>query len=268
MTSTLPSLDEVLTSRRLDDATDQLTVAAGFGQGKATFGGLVVGAAVRSMEARVQDPTRRLRSVSAQLMGAPMPGEATIRVRVLRGTASLTTVSADLEQNGLLMTHVVGLFAKDRPIQSAWQTLTAPVVPPWQDVEVLDMNNPFAPEFTRHFEFRTLGPVPSSDSPEPTLGYLRPHTRAARRDAGYVCALIDVWWLAAFSRMDTLRPAATSTFNAELHAPLEGLDPDAPLLHRGESHVMRDGYSTETRELWGVDGRLISTCTQLVTVIK
>ncbi len=95
------------------------------------------------------------------------------------------------------MTHVVGLFAKDQPIQSTWQTLTAPVAPPWQDVEVLDMNHSFAPEFTRHFEFRTLGPLPYSNSPESNLGYLRPHTRVTRRDAGHVCALIDVWWLAA-----------------------------------------------------------------------
>lgn len=108
-----------------------------------------------------------------------------------------TSVCADLAQNGLLMTHVVGLFAKDQPIQSTWQTLTAPVAPPWQDVEVLDMNHSFAPEFTRHFEFRTLGPLPYSNSPESNLGYLRPHTRVTRRDAGHVCALIDVWWLAA-----------------------------------------------------------------------
>ena len=56
--------------------------------------------------------------------------------------------------------------------------------------------------------------------------------------------------------------------NAELHATLDGLDPEAPVLHRGESHVLRHGYSQETRELWGVDGRLLVTATELVTVIK
>ncbi len=260
------SLDQVLTARRIDETTDVLTVPPGFGQGKATFGGLVVGACVRSMQARVGDEKRLLRSVSAQLIGAPAPGEVTIRVRLLRASGTVSTFTADLEQNGLVMTHVVGVFASDRPVALAWQTLTPPVAPPWRDVDALDMS--FAPEFTQHFEFRSLGPVPYSGSKDASLGYVRPVVPCQVRDGAWLACLVDVWWLACITRLEELRPAATLTLNAEFHAPLEGLDAEAPLLHRGESHVLRHGYSQETRELWGVDGRLLVTATELVTIIK
>ncbi len=262
------SLDEVLTARRIDEATDELTVPVGFGQGKATFGGLVVGACVRSMQARVGDEKRRLRSVSAQLIGAPAPGAVTIRVRLLRASLTVSTFTADLEQNGVVMTHAVAIFASDRPVDLAWQTLAPPAVPPWRDVAALDLNHDFAPDFTRHFEFRNIGPVPFSGSTDASLGYVRPVVPCQVRDGAWLACLVDVWWLACITHLEDVRPAATLTLNAELHAPLEGLDPEAPLLHRGESHVLRHGYSQETRELWGVDGRLLVTATELVTIIK
>ncbi|MDX2015501.1 MAG: thioesterase family protein [Myxococcaceae bacterium] len=262
------SLDEVLTARREDDGLDVLDVAQGFGQGKATFGGLVVGACVRSLEARVTDPARRLRTVSAQLLGAPQPGEALLRIRLLRSSATVTTLAADLEQNGTVMTHVVGVFASDRPVDLEWNTLRPPPAPPWRDVEPMDPDNPFAPEFTKQFEFRPVGAVPYSGSSDDPFGYIRPRVPCARRDAAYVACLVDAWWLAALCRFDSMRPAATMTYTAELHTPVSELPGDEPWLHVGRGLVSRHGYSVETRELWSTDGRLVATGTQVVTIIK
>lgn len=262
------SLDDVLTAKRVDETTDALDVAAGFGQGKATFGGLVIGACVRSMTSRVNDPSRRLRSVTAQLVGAPAPGPAVIRMRLLRATMSVATWSADLEQDGRVMTHVVGVFAANRPVDLEWNTLSAPKTPHWKDVERLDTDNPFAPEFTKNFEFRSVGPLPFSGSKEMPLGFIRPAAPSKIRDAGYVTCLIDAWWLSAFARFDELRPAATLTYSAELFSPIDDLDPEAPLLHVGDAIAAKDGYSIESRRLFGIDGRLVSTNTQLVAIIK
>lgn len=263
----MTSLDEVLTAQPLDDTTDRLPVPEGWGQGKATFGGLVVGACVRSMERRVTDPRRVLRAFSAQLIGAPRPGEATLRLRLLRASGSVSTWTADLEQGGEVMTHVVGVFGAARPVQPAWVELERPVAPPWAEVPALEMAG-FAPEFTQFFEFRSVGAVPFSGSTAPSLGYIRPRVPGRRRDGGFLACMTDCWWLACITHLDEPRPAATLTLNAEVHGTLDGLDPDAPLLHRGRSLALREGYSTETRELWGADGRLLVTATELVTIIK
>lgn len=264
--SRVPSLDQVLASRRRSELEDELEVSAGFGQGKATFGGLVVGAAVRSMRGRVE-PARRLRSLSAQLIGAPQPGPATLVLRHLRTSATVTTMSADLVQAGQVMTHVVGVFAADRPVPLTWQQLAPPPVPPWEDVPVVEFPEGVAPEFTQHFEFRNVGAIPFGASPEPSIGYIRPRVPAMRDEAWLAC-VVDAWWLASITHFDGFRPAATLTLNAEFHAPLEGLPVEAPLLHRGVAHAASDGYAQESRELWGVDGRLVVTCTELVAIIK
>lgn len=263
----MPSLDTVLTATNETDSSDRLTIPVGFGQGKATFGGLVVGACVRSMEQRVE-AERPLRSISAQLLGAPMPGEALIRLRTLRSSGTVTTVAADLEQGGEVMTHVVGVFGKARPVESTWQRLERPTYPAWQSVERLDPDNPFAPEFTRHFEYRSVGAYPFSGALAPVGGYVRPAEPCTRLDGGWLSCLVDTWWLAAFTSMDTIRPAATLTLNAEFHSTMRGLDPALPLIHRGACHWLKDGYGQETRELWGLDGRLLATATELVVIVK
>ena len=67
--------------------------------------------------------------------------------------------------------------------------------------------------------------------------------------------------------MTTRRPIATIAFSLDLIGDFEGLPPDAPLLHRGIAPVAWDGYVSEDRELWGVDGRLIARNHQVVAVI-
>jgi acyl-CoA thioesterase len=262
------SLDEVLTARREADGLDAFDVPEGFAQGRATFGGLVVGVCVRSLEARVAGPDRKLRSVSAQLLGAPRPGPALIHVRLLRESATVTTLSADLEQEGAVMTHVVGVFAADRPVPLAWNQLRPPPAPPWRTVDPMDADTPFAPEFTRHFEFRPVVAVPFSGSTDDPLGYIRPRVPCARRDGAYVACLVDAWWLAALCRFDGPRPAATMTYTAELHVSPGTLDPEVPLLHVGRALASRDGYSVETRELWTPDGQLVTTGSQVVVIVK
>jgi acyl-CoA thioesterase len=263
----MPSLDTVLTATRHGDLEDHLTIPPGFGQGKATFGGVPVGACVRSMEARV-GADRPLRAISSQLLGAPSPGVSVIRLRRLRASNTVTTMTADLEQDGQVMTHVVGVFGKARPVERRWNTLPRPDFPSWRSLEPLDSSTGLVPEFTRHFEYRTVGPYPYADSMAPVAGYVRPAERCERRDGGWLSCLIDAWWIAAFTAFSEPRPAATVTLNAEFHAPVDGLDPDEPLLHAGACHWLHEGYGQETRQLWGHDGRLLVTATELIAVIK
>ena len=264
----LTTLDHALTASRLDDQTDLFHIPPGFGQGKATFGGLVVGACVRSLQSRVSNPARKLRSVSAQLMGAPQVGEALIRVRLLRQSATVETWSADLEQHGKVMTHLVGVFAGDRAVPYQWNQLSPPTAPDWQAVEPLKLDAPLVPEFTQHFEYRSIGPLPFAGADADPLGYIRPRIACGNRDGAYLACLIDAWWLAALGRFAELRPAATLTYTTELHWPVEEQEAEVPYLHVGKTLVAREGYSLETRELWTTTGQLVSTGTQVVALIK
>ncbi|MCV4861587.1 thioesterase family protein, partial [Escherichia coli] len=55
-----------------------LVVHEGWRQGRGAFGGLTIAAAIRAIEERVADPRREVRSVTAELPAATLPGEAMI----------------------------------------------------------------------------------------------------------------------------------------------------------------------------------------------
>ncbi|MGN6106708.1 MAG: thioesterase family protein [Kofleriaceae bacterium] len=252
----------------------RLEVPPGWRQGRGAYGGLCVGALIRAIERRVDEPQRKVRSVTAELPGPLEVGAAEVEVEMLRRGNSVSTVRAAIRQGGEVRSHAVAILAAPRPSGSAlaWRDLAPPEVPPWRAlppsrVGVPDPAGPPWPEFTQHFEFRPVVGMPLSGGEPRTAGWVRPREPVAVRDAGFVASMIDTWWPAAMVRMRTLPPMATIAFTLELVSDLEGLDPEAPLLYRGSVPVCGDGYFLETRELWGEDGRLIARNHQTFAVI-
>lgn len=270
------SLDQALTPRPQADGSFAFTVEEGWEQGKATFGGLVVGALARAMLPRVSESAirqRPLRSLSAEIMGSAAHGACQITSRLLRESKTVSTVSAELHQAGAMQVHAVGVFGDRRAFTDTWRHMPArPFSERWQDLDVLDMDNEFAPRFTQHFEYRSIGPLPfSGQAPQQEVrafGYVRPRLPVSLRDGAFLCAMADAWWLSAFVVMDTPRPAATLTFSIDIHDDLAGHPLDEPLFHYAETVALTDGYATEVRELWRPDGRLVAVNRQLITIIK
>jgi acyl-CoA thioesterase len=258
--------------------TYRLDVPAGWRMGRGAFGGLTIAAMIRAIEHRVADPTRTLRSVTAELF-APVAAEAsTISVDILRRGSSLTGARAALAQHGEARAHAVGILAKARPgftplpaSPVGWRDLAPPEAPTWSQVEpsavdvAVDASS--GPEFAQHFEYRVVEGVPCSKGAARTVGWIRPRAPGPARDAAYIASLIDAWWPAALVRFPAMRPMATIAYTLDLIAGLDGLAPDAPLLYRGTVPVCADGYFLETRELWGEDGRLVAWNQQTFAII-
>ena len=262
----MPSLDELTRPTRSSAGLFTLEVPAGWRQGRGAFGGLCVASLIRALEATVADPARRLRSLTAELPGPVDAGVADITVEVLRAGNAVTTARATLSQPDGIKSHVVGVLAAARKSADVgWQDLTPPSAPPWTEVTPLpDLG---FPEFARHFEYRLVDGMPASHGASHTVGWVRSRDPGNARDAAYIAALADVWWPAALVRFATLRPAATIAYTLDIVGTLDGLDPDAPLLHRGTVPVVHDGYFLETRELWGSDGRLVAINHQTLALL-
>lgn len=235
-----------------------LDVPAGWRQGRGAFGGLCIAAMIRAIEARVADPSRRVRSVTAELPGPVEAGRADIAIDVLRAGSSVTTARAALSQGGIVKTHVVATIAAPRKASDvAWQDLAPPDAPAWTELAPLPAS-PMFPEFAQHFEYRVVDGIPTSGTAARAVGWVRARNPGALRDAGFVAAMCDVWWPASLVRFTRMRPAATIVYTLDIVGTLDGLDPEAPLLYRGTVPVLADGYFLETRELWGSDGRLVA----------
>lgn len=262
---------DVLSSKRVDEDRFEFEIPSSWGQGRTVFGGLVMGALTRAMRARVSQPERALRSFSAELLAPPSLGPARIVTRVVRSSASVTAVRAELSQDEGVLTQATALFASARPVEDRFSALTPPATPAWGDVPVLAIGETgFAPEFTQHFEYRPLHGAPyMEERPAPTTtGWVRPLTGLSVRDEALAVAWIDAWWLAVMVGLSRPRPAATLGFSFALHGDVRALAPDEPLLHHGRALLLGDGYATETRELWTPEGELFAWNQQLVCVIK
>jgi hypothetical protein len=259
-----------------------LEVPDGLQQGRGAWGGVATGAMVAAAQRVDPRPEMAVRTLSAQLVAPVLVGRAHLEVETLRrGSATNTLAVRMRDGDGGLLAHGVVVLGTARrgdgmPDGPAWLAVEPPaeLAAGPDAVPVIPVGPPLAPDFTVHLEFRPVIGVPYQGlDTDVTSGWVRPRGPVSRADAGVVAALADAWWIAVVARLDRVRPAATIAFALELPLDPAALPRDAdgglaPLFHRGRTIAAREGYTVETRELWTVDGRLVSWNTQTVAVIR
>jgi len=249
-------------------ADGTFVIREGWRQGRGAFGGLTIAAAIRAIEARVGDSRRTVRSVTAELPGPSLPGEARFVVDILRSGNSVTVARAALHQQDAVTTHAVAILGTTRSSDLSWRELAMPTATDWRSLDAPTMSGGF-PEFAQHFEYRLLTGVPfTGGASAVTTGWIRARHPGDARDAAYIAAMMDAWWPALMVRLTAPRPLATIAYTLEILDGVDGLPADAPLLYRGSVPIAGDGYFLETRELWGEDGRLVALNHQTFAVIR
>lgn len=263
--------DILVTPTALGDNRFSVEIPDGWQQGRGAFGGLVLATLVRAAESAAADPTRALRSLTAQIVGPVQPGQSDIKAEILRAGSGMTAVATRLVQVGTVQAHAVAVFAKTRPTYAAPTSLTAPNPRTWRELPSIPVSMPLAPTFTQHVELWPTGPLPfsgASDAAQETAGWVRLRHPGRTRDAAFTVALVDCYWPSFLTTATQPRAAATLTFSMETMADLQGLDPDAPFFYRARILGGRDGFAVEARELWGEDGRLVALNQQIFAVIQ
>ncbi len=248
-------------------ADGTLIVHDGWQQGRGAYGGLTIAAAIRAIEQRVADPRRTVRTVTAEIPGPTVTGEARLSVEILRTGNSVTVARAALSQGSEVTTHAVAVLAATRavPDPPTWRELRCPEAPPWHSLPEIAAPGP---AFAQHFEYRVVTGVPLTGGAAHVIGWVRPRQPGEARDAAFLAAVADAWYPAMLVRATASRPLATIAFTLEILGDPSTLDREAPLLYRGTVPVAGDGYFVETRELWTGDGRLLALNHQTFAVIR
>jgi hypothetical protein len=258
-------LDELLAATTTTAGGTTLAVPDSWQQGRGAFGGFVTGAMIRALEASA--PGRPLRSLTAELCGPLVAGEAEVAIEVLRAGNAVTTSAIRLVQGGEVQAHGVGVLGKERTHDHDRTEDRAPAIPAWRDVAVATIGPPFAPSFAQHFEMRVVRGAPFAGAAEPIVeGWVRPLRPGTRRDAAYLAACIDCYYPTVFVIEKAVRPMATIAFTFQPFS-FAG-DPDAPLAYRARLVAGEAGYCVEFRELWSAEGRLLALNQQTFVLIK
>ncbi len=266
--------DQLVTPAPVGPGRFSIDVPDGWQQGRGAFGGLVLAIMARAAEATASDPSRVLRSLSAQIVGPVQPGATELTAEVLRAGSSVTSMTVRMLQANQVVAHGAIILARSRPTYAAPTTLTAPEPPSWRDPanSHLHLSARLPPIFATHLEYWPTSPLPyagaDTGAAQHTSGWVRLRRPGRARDAAFVLALIDSYWPGFLAAAREPRAAATLTFSFETMSDLVGLDPDAPLFYRGRMLGGRDGYAVEARELWGEDGRLVALNQQILAVMK
>jgi acyl-CoA thioesterase len=245
-------------------------VRPGWAQGRGAFGGLVLGAMVRAIEAVEPEPARRLRSLTAELIGPTLVGPCELEVTELRRGNGLSSWHARLLQQGQVTAIATAVLAKTRDVADRrWSPSDRDPVKPWTELDAIPKENPFAPEFAQHFEYRLAGPWPFSGAPKPVVnGWVRAREAPPQIRVAELVALADAWWPSVFSTERGPRPIATVAFTLQSLLGDRELPGDEPLLHRAHAPAAGDGFFVEHRELWTASGELVAMNQQTFAWIK
>lgn len=265
----MSAFDEATAVHRIGEGVFDWTVPDGWQQGRGAWGGLVVGAIVKAVVAAEPDPSRLVRSISAQLMAPALVGAHRITVSPVRQGSAMSTWGIEVEGEGTgAVARAVVITGRGRTTDSSdhhvWGTLTPPDAPLAADVSRLPSGPPF-PVFMQHCDFRPITGLPMSGGRAETLGWSS-YADPVPVTAASLLALVDAWWPASLPLLSQMPRIATVNFTANLLVDPATVSIDERLLHHSFVSGAHDGFTSEHRRLWTADGRLAVDNMQTVVV--
>ena len=247
-----------------------VTIPADWGQGRASFGGLLVALQYEAMRAHVPGE-RALRSLAVSFVG-PVAADVPVRfeVEVLREGKAVSQLLGRVVQNGEVATLVQASFGASRPSEIDVASEPPPVFKHWDECQELPYIKGVTPEFMRHLAMRwSVGGLPFTGNKSRDMGgwvRLRGDVKEEPLTEAHILALVDAWPPALLPHLKKPAPGSTLTWTIEFIQPLQDLTTlDWCQYHVNIEHA-RDGYGHAAAALWSPTGELIALSRQTVVV--
>ena len=241
-----------------------------WGQGRATFGGLVAAMLYEAMRLKVP-AGRPVRSLSVTFVGPLLMGEpAAFEVEVLREGKSVSQVVGRAVQNGAVVAMAQGSFGASRQSAVRVEAEPAPAMKAVEDCPELPYAAGITPEFTRFLAMRWgEGGIPFSSTPARHMGgwvRLRSDVSYDKVTEAHLLALVDAWPPAVLSHLSKPAPGSSLTWTIEFVHPIPSLTTHDWCLYRAEIEHALDGYGHIAARLWTADGQVLALSRQTTTV--
>lgn len=255
----------------LDQAsTGTVHVEEGWGQGRATYGGLVGGLMLSAIRAQVPgDPAPPLRSLTVNFVAPVAPGEATAETSVLRAGRSATQAQVTLYQEGAPAAAALAAFGAPREstITVPSDAVTMPELPEPESIEPFPAIPGTSPDFFQHVELRLAdGGFPFSGAGTSHMtGWMRFREAPPVFDERHFVSLADAWPPAVIQMFSGPTPASSMTWTLEILDDVTAA-PDTHWAYAVHTDRAGDGYAHTHATIWHPDGRLVAISRQTVSV--
>lgn len=247
-----------------------VTIPADWGQGRASFGGLLVALQYEAMRAHVP-VERALRSLAVSFVG-PVAADVPVRfeVEVLREGKAVSQLLGRVVQNGEVATLVQASFGASRESEIDVAAQPAPVFKHWDECQELPYIKGVTPEFMRHLAMRwSVGGLPFTGNKSRDMGgwvRLRGDVKEEPLTEAHILALVDAWPPSVLPHLKKPAPGSTLTWTIEFIQPLPGLTTLDWCQYQVSIEHARDGYGHAAAALWSPTGELIAISRQTVVV--
>lgn len=253
----MSELHTLSTPERVSETSFRWNVPDGWQQGRGAFGGLVLAAMTRAMMACEEESARLPRTLTAELMGPTMVGDAEIAVEVLRRGNALTVLDARVKQGDEIRARASLLLGRKRTEMKRRRLPTPDFSPAADSLPIAPAGPPLGPTFSQHLAVRPIAGIPLSGQPPEIKAWLGWRNAPAVLGAPELVAYADALWPSGLTEEKKPRPIATVSFELQWFHHGEGLDPKVPLWYQSSTIAAEDGYVCEDRQLWSPAGELL-----------
>jgi acyl-CoA thioesterase len=232
-------------------------------------GGYLGSILLRALTEALDDPDRRVRSLTVHFVAAPDDGPFRIETTIERAGRSITFMSARMSQGGRCVAVALAAFSV------AWAG------PEFDDAEMPDVSgpddsfrfpveDPSVPPFLRNFDMRwAVGDAPFSGADRAEVGGWMRLAEPRSADAILMATYADAWPPVVFPRLT--EPVVCPTVDLTIHfrspLPADGARPEDFYLGVYDSKLARDGFFEETGEIWSAEGELLVQSRQLALIL-
>ncbi|WP_020407553.1 acyl-CoA thioesterase [Hahella ganghwensis] len=244
-----------------------IDVPEGWGQGRATFGGLVVAMVFQAMRLQAGED-KPVRNLAINFIGPIEPGPLSIGTDVLREGKAVSVVEGRGIQNGQVKVLVTGAFGSARESVINAEGAEIPYAKAPEDCQELPFIKGVTPDFTEHFLFQyAYGGLPFSGVRSREMGGWISYREAMPAiTEAEILGLVDAWPPATLPWVDKPVPASTLTWTIQFVHPLPRIDVLEKCLYQAYVETAGDGYGYTHSKLWNSKGELITLSQQTVTV--
>jgi acyl-CoA thioesterase len=249
-------------------ASHTVTIPETWGQGRATFGGMVAAALFERIIPQVTQD-RPVRSIMVSFVAPVVPGEADVIVKVLREGKAATQIQATAYQNDQPCAVLLASFGGGRESAATVEPVEAPAFKAPDAVSAFPYIPGLTPEFTQHFDYRyTVGTMPFMGSSKTEMGgWIRLREGSGKSvSVPEILALLDAWPPAVFSMLNKPATGSSLTWTVSFVNTPEDCSAGDWWQYLARIQSSAGGYSHIDSTLWDKDGKVAVFSRQTVSV--
>lgn len=242
------------------------TIPDGWGQGRATYGGLVA-AIMQTHLARTTLQGRPLRSASIHFVGPAASGEVMLDSELIRSGKSSLQAHCRLRQDGKIVAMLTATCGESRVSEISVNATMAPAIAGPELGQAMPDIAGLVPDFTRRFDFRwSSGQLPFTGSSSADIsGWMRlkaPLPAGTRLTPAIIMAYVDAWPPTTLQKFTRPAPISTMTWTLDCEVLAAPISADGWWHYEAQTLSCGDGYTIARSQLWSASGQLVASSQQ------